>query len=122
LLVTLGSAGIMNHAMSGLVLVYSRALRAGDYVRIGDVEGYVTELSALSTKVMTRQEHEVTLPNAVVGGKVENYSRPSQGRGLALSTVVSIGYDTPWQVQAMLDWRRTAPRRWMRGSPSWCVS
>ena len=105
LLVTLGSAGIMNHAMSGLVLVYSRALRAGDYVRIGDVEGYVTELSALSTKVMTRQEHEVTLPNAVVvGGKVENYSRPSQGRGLALTTVVSIGYDTPWrQVQAMLE-------------------
>ena len=105
LLVTLGSAGIMNHAMSGLVLVYSRALRAGDYVRIGDVEGYVTELSALSTKVMTRQEHEITLPNAVVvGGKVENFSRPSHGRGLALTTVVSIGYDTPWrQVQAMLE-------------------
>jgi len=105
LLVTLGSAGIMNHAMSGLVLVYSRALRPGDFVRIGDVEGVVTELSALSTKILTRQEHEVTLPNAVVvGGKVENYSRTSPGRGLMLTTTVTIGYDTPWrQVKAMLE-------------------
>lgn len=112
LLVTLGSAGIMNHAMSGLVLVYSRALRAGDFVRIGDVEGVVTELSALSTKILTRHEHEITLPNAVVvGGKVENFSRISPGKGLMLTTPVSIGYDTPWrQVQAMLELaaRRTA--------------
>ena len=40
LMVTLGSAGIMNHAMSGLVLIYSRALRPGDLVQIGEVEGW----------------------------------------------------------------------------------
>jgi small-conductance mechanosensitive channel len=116
LLVTLGSAGIMNHAMSGLVLVYSRALRAGDFVRIGDVEGVVTELSALSTKIMTRQEHEITLPNAVVvGGRVENFSRTSHGKGLMLTSSVTIGYDTPWrQVQAMLE---LAVRRTVQADP-----
>jgi len=105
LLITLGSAGIMNHAMSGLVLVYSRALRTGDFVRIGDVEGVVTELSALSTKIQTRQEHEITLPNAVVvSGKVDNYSRVQPGRGVMLTVQISIGYDTPWrQVRAMLE-------------------
>lgn len=33
LMLTLGSAGVMNHAMSGLVLIYSRALRKGDVIR-----------------------------------------------------------------------------------------
>lgn len=105
LMVTLGSAGIMNHAMSGLVLIYSRALRPGDLVQIGEVEGMVTELNALSTKLVTRQEHEVTLPNAVVvGGKVVNLTRLAGEQGVALQTKVTIGYDTPWrQVHAMLE-------------------
>lgn len=105
LMVTLGSAGVMNHAMSGLVLIYSRALRKGDWVRIGEVEGQVSELSALSTKIVTREEHEVTLPNAVVvGGRITNLTRLAAGRGLPLLTKVTIGYDTPWrQVQAMLE-------------------
>ncbi|MFC5707933.1 mechanosensitive ion channel family protein [Aeromonas eucrenophila] len=105
LMVTLGSAGIMNHAMSGLVLIYSRALRPGDLVQIGDVEGMVTELNALSTKLVTRQDHEVTLPNAVVvGGRVTNLTRLAGEKGVALLTKVTIGYDTPWrQVHAMLE-------------------
>ncbi|WP_349921822.1 mechanosensitive ion channel family protein [Aeromonas veronii] len=105
LMVTLGSAGVMNHAMSGLVLIYSRALRPGDLVQIGDVEGMVTELNALSTKLVTRQEHEVTLPNAVVvGGRVTNLTRLAGSKGVALLTKVTIGYDTPWrQVHAMLE-------------------
>ncbi|KMY38704.1 mechanosensitive ion channel family protein [Aeromonas caviae] len=105
LMVTLGSAGIMNHAMSGLVLIYSRALRPGDLVQIGEVEGMVSELNALSTKLVTRQDHEVTLPNAVVvGGKVVNLTRLAGEKGVALLTKVTIGYDTPWrQVHAMLE-------------------
>lgn len=105
LMVTLGSAGIMNHAMSGLVLIYSRALRPGDLVQIGEVEGMVTELNALSTKLVTRQDHEVTLPNAVVvGGRVTNLTRLAGDKGVALLTKVTIGYDTPWrQVHAMLE-------------------
>jgi len=105
LMVTLGSAGIMNHAMSGLVLIYSRALRPGDLVQIGEVEGMVSELNALSTKLVTRQDYEVTLPNAVVvGGKVVNLTRLAGEKGVALLTKVTIGYDTPWrQVHAMLE-------------------
>ncbi|MFG0873900.1 mechanosensitive ion channel family protein [Aeromonas media] len=105
LMVTLGSAGIMNHAMSGLVLIYSRALRPGDLVQIGEVEGMVSELNALSTKLVTRQDHEVTLPNAVVvGGKVVNLTRLAGEKGIALLTKVTIGYDAPWrQVHAMLE-------------------
>jgi len=33
ILATLGSSGVVGHMVSGLVLVYSRALRRGDFVR-----------------------------------------------------------------------------------------
>ena len=54
-MLTLGSAGVMNHAMSGLVLIYSRALRKGDVIRIAENEGRVTEIGMLATKIVTRK-------------------------------------------------------------------
>src|SRR5262249_16166378 len=60
LLVTLGSSGLVNQIMSGFMITYSRALSPGDFVRIGDVEGVVTHLGVLSTKVRTLRFEEVT--------------------------------------------------------------
>jgi small-conductance mechanosensitive channel len=105
LMVTLGSAGLINQMMSGLVVIYSRALKPGEFVRIGDDEGVVSEVGMLSTKIITWEEREeITIPNAVlVSTKTVNYSRLADGIGDAASTVVTIGYDTPWrQVHAML--------------------
>ena len=104
LMVTFGSSGLVNQIMSGLMITYSRALRAGDYVRIGDVEGTVTHLGVLSTKVTTLRQEEVTIPNAVVVGQTTtDYSRLSETEGVLTPTWVTIGYDTPWrQVHALL--------------------
>jgi len=105
LMLTLGSAGVMNHAMSGLVLIYSRALRKGDVIRVADNEGLVSEIGMLATKIITRENYVVTVPNAVVvSGKITNLSAQAQGGGLNLTVGVTIGYDTPWrQVHAMLE-------------------
>ena len=104
LVISLGSSGLMSQAMSGLVIMYSRALKPGDYVRIGEVEGTVSALGMLSTKVQSTKNEEITLPNAViVGTTTKNYSRLAATHGLSLSTSVTIGYDAPWrQVHAML--------------------
>lgn len=104
LVLSLGSTGLVNQAMSGLVVMYARSFRVGDYVRIGDVEGEVTTLALLSTKIRTTKNEEVTLPNAaILSGGTVNYSRLAAGPGLILYTGVTIGYDTPWrQVHALL--------------------
>ena len=47
-MVSLGSTGIVNQMMSGLTITYSRALRLGDFVKVGDVEGTVTHLGPLA--------------------------------------------------------------------------
>lgn len=104
IVLSLGSSGIVSQAMSGLVLMYARALKPGDYVRIGDTEGTVVELGMLSTKIRTNKDEEVTLPNGVVVGlTTKNYSRLASERGVVLYTSVTIRYDVPWrQVHAML--------------------
>lgn len=104
LMVSLGGVGFVNQIMSGLVVVYSRTLKAGDYVRVGDKEGVVREVGALTTKIVTLTREEVTVPNAVVvGSSVTNYSRLGGEKGAVVQTTVTIGYDTPWrQVHALL--------------------
>ncbi|MDM0074524.1 mechanosensitive ion channel family protein [Variovorax sp. J2P1-59] len=103
-LVTLGSSGLVSQVMAGFVLIYSRALRAGDWVQIGESEGYVVDLGALSTKLRTRLDQEITLPNSVViATRIVNQSDTRKAAGVSLSTSVTIGYDSPWrQVHAML--------------------
>lgn len=104
LMVSIGSAGVIGQIVSGIVAVYTKAIRIGDVVRVGDVEGMVTHMGVLSLKIANRLNEEFTVPNAMLaGGPVQNFSRLSQARGLMIQTSVTIGYDTPWrQVHAML--------------------
>jgi small-conductance mechanosensitive channel len=104
LIVSLGSSGIVNQVMSGFTLTYSRALRTGDFVAVGDVEGTVTQVGVLSTKIRTSKHEDVTMPNAVVVSQVvTNYSRFADAEGVFVPTDISIGYDVPWrQVKALL--------------------
>ncbi|HTJ77534.1 MAG TPA: mechanosensitive ion channel domain-containing protein [Rariglobus sp.] len=104
LLVSLGSSSVIGQFTSGLVLMYSRALKPGEYVRIGDYEGVVETLGFLSTKIRSNKNEELHVPNAVIlGTTVKNFSRFAGDGGVLVYTSVTIGYDTPWrQVHAML--------------------
>ena len=104
LVLSLGSSGIVNQMMSGLCITYSRAVRPGDFVKMGDVEGTVLQVGVLSIKVKTARREEVTIPNAVVMSQVTtNYSRFADSEGVFVPTSLTIGYDTPWrQVHALL--------------------
>jgi len=104
LMVTLGGSSLFGQAASGLVLMYSRTLRVGEYVRINEHEGTVTEMGVFVTRVRTGLGEELTFPNSLVLGSVsKNYSRAVEGRGYVVDTTVTIGYDTPWrQVEALL--------------------
>ena len=103
-MISLGSAGLVNQIMSGLVVVYSRALKPGEFVQIGDDLGVVTDVGMLSTKLITRKKEEITIPHAVlVSAKTVNYSRHAANGEAQLGTMITIGYDAPWrQVHELL--------------------
>ncbi len=104
LMASIGASGVVGQIASGLILVYTRALLLGEYVRIQDVEGTVTELGLFVTRLRTGLGEEIALPNALVLANVSrNYSRAAKNTGFMLDVDVTIGYDTPWrQVHAML--------------------
>lgn len=104
LMISLGASNIIGQGASGLILTYSKTFRKGEYVRIADQEGTVTELGMFTTRIRTGLGEEITISNSAVFGAVtKNYSRATQGSGYVLDTTVTIGYDTPWrQVEAML--------------------
>lgn len=104
LMVSLGSTGIINQMMSGLYVVYAKALKANDYVGIGEVKGFVTKVGLLAAKIRTVEGQEVRIPNSVlVNTPATNYTRLAGNDGMVVATSVSIGYDTAWrQVRSLL--------------------
>lgn len=104
LMVSLGATSVIGQGAAGLILTYTRTLRVGEFVRVGDYEGTVTEVGMFTTTIRTGLGEVLTLPNSMITGSVtKNYSRIVQGPGYVVDTVVTIGYDTPWrQVEAML--------------------
>jgi small-conductance mechanosensitive channel len=104
LMLSIGASGVVNQAVSGLMLMYTKALRPGEFVQVGDTEGTVTSVGFLTTRIETLRNVEVTLPNAyLVSNETRNLSRLANRGGMRLTTSVTIGYDTPWrQVHAML--------------------
>jgi small-conductance mechanosensitive channel len=104
LMVSLGGSNLVGQAAAGLTLMYSRSLRSGDYVRIGDIEGTITEIGVFATRVRSGLGDEIRLPSSLVmGTPSRNYSRAVPGTGYVVDTSLTIGYATPWrQVHAML--------------------
>jgi len=104
LMVSIGASGVIGQIASGVMIVYTYALRVGEYVRIQEHEGTVTEIGLFVTRLRTGMDEEISLPNTLVLANVtRNFSRAGNGSGYVLDVTVTIGYDTPWrQVYAML--------------------
>lgn len=115
IMVSIGASGVVGQVASGLILMYSRPLRMGDYVKLGDVEGTVTAIGLLTTRLHNGMGEEIVLPNVFVMSNVaRNFSScevPGRRNAFAVQVSVTIGYSTPWrQVNALLlEAARTTP-------------
>jgi small-conductance mechanosensitive channel len=103
-LISLGSTSLVTNIISGIVLTYSRGLKIGDRVKIGETIGDVIDRTLLITRVRTVKNVVITIPNVVVmQNEIINYSSEARNSGLILHTSVTIGYDEPWRnVQRLL--------------------
>lgn len=98
LLLSLGSTTAISNIIAGLVIIYMRAFKRGDRVRIGDTVGDVVEKTMLVTRIRTPKNEEITIPNAaILNGSTINYTNGTNEDGLILNTTITIGYDVPWR-------------------------
>jgi small-conductance mechanosensitive channel len=101
---SLGSSTAISNIIAGYMLIYRRAFRVGDRVKIGNQIGDVVEIRLQVTHLRTIKNEEVIVPNStILNSEVLNYSTLARKGGLILYATVGIGYETPWrQVEAML--------------------
>lgn len=99
-LLSLGSSSAISNMVAGFILIYTRAFRLGDVIRVGDIQGIVEEKSILATRIRTPHNDLVTIPNStMLSSNIINFSSTigETQRPLILHTTVSLGYDVPWR-------------------------
>ncbi len=77
--------------IAGFVLMLSRPFEIGDWVKIGDQEGIVTEVTIVNTRLENFDGEVIALPNDIVGDSTI-INRSKKGR-LRLRVEVGIDYD-----------------------------
>jgi small-conductance mechanosensitive channel/uncharacterized protein YndB with AHSA1/START domain len=89
-----GMQEIASNFVSGLILLFERPIRAGDFVTVGDVEGFVRRISIRATEIETLDNQNVLVPNSeLVSGRVVNWVlRDTHGR-LLVKVGVAYGSD-----------------------------
>ena len=79
-------------------MTYMRPFHIGDYIQFGDTEGEVIEKTVLVTRIRTRKNNVVTIPNSsLMSSQTSNFTFAAKHYGIILHTKITIGYDVPWQ-------------------------
>jgi small-conductance mechanosensitive channel len=82
------------NAFAGLAIQMDKPFRVGHWIRVGDYEGRVSEVTWRATKVRTKSGNMVILPNNIVArDPIHNYSEPAAPSRSWVE--VGIGYGVP---------------------------
>lgn len=100
----LGLQSIFSDFVSGFVLLFDRAVQAGDTVQIDEFIGTVTHIGLRTSKVITRHNIVVVVPNSkLVQNKVINWSNNDRYARFTIDIPVRYGTDTSKVRKVLLD-------------------
>ncbi len=84
----------LGNAISGLAIQSEKPFSVGHWIKVGDFEGRVAEVTWRATRLRTKTGNFVIVPNNIVGKEpIINYSEPAAPT--RLSVQVGCSYDAP---------------------------
>ena len=89
--IALSSTTFVSNAMAGFMLRSVGGFRPGDFIRVGEHFGRVTEKGLLHTEIQSEDRDLITLPNLFIMTQPVRVVRSS---GTLISAEVSLGYET----------------------------
>ncbi len=83
--------GVLGNVAAGVMIVFFRPYKLGDFVDIGDNSGTVKDINLVSTELNTPQNIKIIVPNGEAwGSAITNYSAHDRRR---MDITVGISYD-----------------------------
>ncbi len=93
LALSLAMQGLLANLAGGMVLLWAKPFRVGDFVEVDGVTGTVKETSLMYTKLDTTDNRLVVIPNKIISeAKVQNFAAEETRR---VEVTFSASYDSP---------------------------
>lgn len=97
-----GLQNIVNNFVSGIILLFERPIRRGDWVVVGGTEGFVKNIRVRSTEIETFDRSDVVVPNSeFISGQVTNWTLNDPNGRVRIPISVAYGSDVE-QVREIL--------------------
>ncbi|HEU0152266.1 MAG TPA: mechanosensitive ion channel domain-containing protein [Arenimonas sp.] len=106
-----GLQAIFNNFISGLILLFDRSLKVGDFVELeSGVHGEVSDINIRATRITTNDNIEILVPNSeFVTGRVVNWTHNEVSRRLRIPFGVAYGSDKETVKAAALEAASAVP-------------
>jgi potassium efflux system protein len=111
-----GLQNIVNNFVSGIILLFERPIRTGDWIVAGDVQGYVRRISIRSTLIETFDRADVIVPNSVlISNNVTNWMLRDPWGRVTVPVGVAYGSDVDKVTEVLLSAAREHPLAMLDG-------
>lgn len=99
-----GLQHVVNNFISGLLILFERPIRKGDWIKINGHEGFVKNIHIRSTELETFNKTNVLIPNAdVLSNALENVTKTNSFGRMIISVGVSYNSDLRLVEKLLLD-------------------
>ena len=97
-----GLQSVVSNFVSGLIILWERAIRVGDWIVVGSDEGFVRRINVRSTEIETFDRATVVVPNSnLMTGVVKNWVRNDRIGRIRLPITVGLAAK-PEELRTML--------------------
>jgi len=99
-----GLQGIVNNFVSGLILLFERPIKVGDYIQLGEQWAEIKNIGLRATVVETFDRAEVVVPNSdLVSTQVTNWTLSNRFIRLIIPVGVAYGSDVSLVMQTLME-------------------
>ena len=106
-----GLQTVVNNFVSGIILLFERPIRTGDYVVVGNTQGWVKKIRVRATEIQTPDREDVVVPNSeLVSTQVSNRTLRDPHLRIIIPVGVAYGSDTQLVKKLLLKVAKAHPQ------------
>jgi small-conductance mechanosensitive channel len=99
-----GLQGIVNNFVSGLILLFERPVKVGDYIQLGEQWAEIKNIGLRATVVETLDRSEIVVPNSdLVSNQVTNWTLSHRIARIVVPVGVEYGSDVPLVMETLME-------------------